>query len=311
VTSKVPKTYLIYLFTLLYLTDASTELHSEEKKGFSFDGQIEASFGNDNNVVIEEIDLTTSTSDTFFTLRAKGGVDYNFDDKHSVSAALSYTDKNYSEADNFDLQTTLSTAGYKFKHSDYTINLDYREASAELGGNDFLVLTQSSPAVSFFLSKKNFIRLAYTNIEKELVNNPERDASSDEYGLDYYFFWNGLSDYFISSVRLRQEDAQDPVFNFNSYQVRLAYKKRFTFIGYKSRLSLDAKYRTRDFDTAINPSINAFRVDKRRSFSVLNEMEVFDSFFWNVELTYANNDSNLDSASFSETELVSGISYQF
>jgi hypothetical protein len=310
-TAEGSKTWLIYLAVALLLFDASKAVNSKEEQGFSFEGQLEAFVGADNNVVVEEIDLTTSTSDSFFTLKAKAGFDYNFDARHSASAALSYTDKSYSDADRFDLQTTLSTFGYKFKHENYTINLDYREADAELGGNDFLVLTQISPAVSFFLTKKNFFRLAYTSIEKELVNNPMRDASSDEYGLDYYFFWNGLSDYFISSIKLRQEDAQDPAFNFNSYQLRLAYKKRFALMGYKSRLSLDAKYRTRDFDTTLNSSIDAFRVDKRSSFSVSNELEVFNNLFWILELEYTSNNSNLESANFSETELVSGISYQF
>ncbi|MBT1450095.1 DUF560 domain-containing protein [Glaciecola sp. XM2] len=310
-TFKVAITYLIYVFTAIYLVGLSKVAFSKDAGGFSFDGQLEAFVGNDNNVVIEEIDLTTSTSDTFFTFKAKGGFDYNFDQQHSVTAALSYTDKSYSDADRFDLQTTLSTVGYKFKHESYTINFDYRKADAELGGNDFLVLTQISPAVSFFLTKKSFFRLAYTNIEKELVNNPVRDASSDEFGLDYYFFWNGLNDYFISSIRLRQEDAQDPIFDFQSYQLRFAYKKRFELMEYSSRLSLDAKYRTRDFDTSINPSINAFRVDKRRSLSVSNELEVFDSLFWTLALEYVNNDSNLDTASFSETEVITGILYQF
>lgn len=303
--------YLIYLCTAITALGASNVAYSNDEQGFSFNAQLGADVGSDNNVVVEEIDLTTSTSDTFITQRAKGDLDYQFNAQHSASVGLSYTDKNYTDSDRFDLQTILSTVGYKFKHENYTINLDFREADAELGGNDFLVLTQISPALSFFLSKKNFFRFAYTNIEKKLVNNPVRNASSDEYGLDYYFFWNGLSDYFISSIRLRQEDAQDPVFNFKSYQLRLAYKKRFALIGYKSRLSVDARYRTRDFDTLINPTINTFRLDKRHSFSVSNELEVFNNLFWNVELAYVNNNSNLDSANFSETEIISGISYQF
>ncbi len=310
-SDKVFSRFLISLVLALSFVGASKSVKGEEAGGFSFDGELEAFWGNDNNVVVEEIDLTTSTSDHFFTLKGKGGFDYNFDRQHSASAALTYRDKRYSSADRFDLRTILSTVGYKFKHEHYTINVDYRQADAKLGGNDFLSLTQFSPSASFFLTKKNFFRLAYTSIEKELVNNPVRDAKSDEYGLDYYFFWNGLNDYFISSIRLRQEDAQDPIFNFGSYQLRLAYKKRFALMGYRSRLSLDAKYRERDFDTSINPLINAFRVDKRSSLSATNEVEVLSNLFWTLELEYVSNDSNLASADFSETEITSGILYQF
>lgn len=300
-----------FLCALLLISDASKYLHSKEKSGFSFGAELEASVGNESNVVVEEIDLSTTRGDSFFVVKAKGDIEYAFSSQHSASAGISYTDKNYFEADGFSLQTTLSSAGYKFKHADYTFSFDYRNASADLGGNDFLTLTHVSPAISFFLDKKNFLRLAYTNIDKELINNPTRDAKSDEIGVDYYYFLNGLSDYFISSVKLRQEDAGDPVFNFSSYQLRLAYKKRYSVSTYKLRLTIEGKYRERDFNDRLNPRINAFRADDRATFSLSNEAEIIDDLFWHVELSYVNNDSNLASASYSETSVASGISYQF
>lgn len=308
---RFPKFSIGFLCVLMLISDASKYLHSKEKSGFSFDAELEASVGNESNVVVEEIDLSTTRGDTFFIVKAKGDLEYAFSSQHSASMGISYTDKNYSEADGFSLKTTLSSAGYKFKHADYTFSFDYRNASADLGGNDFLVLTHVSPAVSFFLDKKNFLRLAYTKIDKELINNPTRDAQSDEIGVDYYYFWNGLSDYFISSVKLRQEDAADPVFNFSSYQLRLAYKKRYSVSAYKLRLTVEGKYRERGFNDSLNPRINAFRADDRATFSLSNEAEIIDDLFWHVELSYVNNDSNLASASYSETSVASGISYQF
>lgn len=300
-----------FLCALMLISDASKYLHSAEKGGFSFGAELEASVGTESNVVVEEIDLSTTRGDTFFIVKAKGDLEYAFSSQHSASASISYTDKNYFEADGFSLQTTLSAAGYKFKHADYTFSFDYRNASAELGGNDFLMLTHISPAVSFFLNKKNFLRLAYTRIDKELINNPTRDAKGNEISVDYYFFWNGLSDYFISSVKLRQEDAVDSVFNFSSYQLRLAYKKRYSVSTYKLRLTVEGKYRERDFSASLNPRINAFRADDRTTFSLRNEAEIVDDLFWHLKLSYVNNDSNLASASYSETSMASGISYKF
>ncbi len=300
-----------FFCALLLIIDASKYLHSEEKRGFSFDAELAASIGNESNVVVEEIDLSTTRGDSFFVVKAKGDIEYAFSSQHSASAGITYTDKNYFEADSFSLQTSLSSAGYKFKHADYTLSFDYRNASTDLGGNDFLLLTHISPAVSFFLGKKNFLRLAYTKIDKELITNPTRDAQSDEIGLDYYYFWNGLSDYFISSVKLRQEDAVDPVFNFSSYQVRLAYKKRYSVSTYKLRLTVEGKYRKRDFSDSLNPRINAFRADGRATFSLMNEAEIIDGLFWHLKLSYVNNDSNLASVSYSETSVASGISYKF
>ncbi|MEQ3653205.1 MAG: hypothetical protein ABNH21_16995 [Glaciecola sp.] len=295
----------------LFLIDGTKLVSSEEKHGFSFDGQLEALVGGDNNVVVEEIDLSTSNNDSFFTFKTKFDLDYTFDANHSLSAAISYSDKSYSEATNFDLQTTLSTLGYKFKYDKLSFNLDYRKADAKLGGNDFMVLTQVSPAVSFFVNKQNFMRLAYTSIDKDLVNNPARDAQSNEYSVDYYFFKSGLREYFISSVKVRKEDAFNTVFDFNSYQIRLAYKRRYQLIDFDSRLTLDARYRSREFDSVLNPTIGAMRVDKRQAFRVLNEVELIENLFWNTEVAYVKNNSNLSAAEFSGAEVMSGISYEF
>lgn len=311
----MPKTLfklcISFLFISIILIDSGKPLYGQQGKSFTFDAELAALFGNNSNVVVEEIDLTTTTTDTFFTTRAKANADYAFSKQHSASVSISYNDKQYSAADSFNLQTNFFSAGYKFKHEAYTINLDYRRASAKLGGNDFLVLTQVSPALSFFVNKQNFVRISYTRIDKELVNNPIRNAKSDEYGLGYYFFWKGLNDYFISSVKFRQEHTLEPIFNFSSYQVRFAYKKRYSAMGYNVRLTVDAKYRQRDYNETLNPAINEFRTDKRSAFGIVNEAEVLDDFFWNLELSYVTNNTNLANAAFSETVLTSGIKYQF
>lgn len=284
---------------------------SKEESRLSLDGSVGAEYGNDSNVVVEEVDLTTSTSDTFFRLKAKGSAEYQFDKQHSASASLSITDKRFSDADTFDLQTLLFSSGYKYKNGDYTFAFDYRRASAELGGNDFLTLTQMSPSVSFFVNKQNFIRVAYTNIEKELDNNPTRNADSDEYAIDYYFFWKGLNDYFISSVKFRHEDAGEDIFNFSSSQARIAYKKRYELFNYKARLTLEAKYREKDFNDVVNPELNAFRVDKRRSFSVNKEVAIVDDVSLFLDITHINNKSNLPALDYTETIVSTGVEYQF
>ncbi len=287
------------------------EAISQTVDKLEFDGTVGIEYGYDSNVVVEEIDVTSSSSDSFLRLRGKGSATFRFDERHSASASLSISDKSYKDDEAFDLQTRLFSSGYKYKNKGYTLGVDYRHASADLGGNDFLTLTQISPSLSFFLSKQNFFRLAYTSIEKELDNNPTRNSDGDNFGIDYYFFRNGLNNYFISSVKYRQEEAQDDIFSFDSYQLRFAYKKRFEVLGYKSRLTLDVKYRQRDFEEAINPTINDFRADKRRTFGVNNEVELSDEITWLIDITHINNGSNLTGLDYQETIVSTGIEYQF
>lgn len=284
---------------------------SQQNDALQISGEVGIEYGNDSNVVVEEIDLTTSFGDTFFKFTGKVGAEFEFDGRQTVSASLSLTDRNFSDAETFDLQTVLFTSGYKFKHEDFTFGFDYRHANAELGGNDFLTLTQISPSISFFLTKKNFFRLAYTNIDKELDNDPSRDADSNEYAIDYYYFWKGLNDYFISSVKWRQEEAENGLFSYDGYQLRLAYKKRYDMLDFKSRLTLDVRYRARDYNDVFDAALGDFRKDTRRTFTLNKEVELTAKLSALLDIAHIDNTSNLANLDYNETVVSTGLEYQF
>lgn len=309
--SHMIKNSTVALLLCVLLVSQNAQASNQQNQALSIEGEVGIEYGNDSNVVVEEIDLTSSFGDTFFKFRGKGSAEYRFTDEHSASVSLSLTDRNYADAEAFDLQTVLFTSGYKFKHEDVTLGLDYRHASAELGGNDFLTLTQISPSASFFLSKKNFFRLAYTNIQKELDNNPARDADSHEYALDYYFFWKGLNDYFISSVKFRQEEAEEALFNYDGYQLRFAYKKRYEMLDFKSRITLDLRYRERDYNDLIDPSLADFRKDTRRTITFNKEVELTAKLSALIDIAHIDNQSNLENLDYNETIISTGLEYQF
>lgn len=282
-----------------------------DKQALKFSGSVNAEYGRDSKVVIEEIDLTTSKGDNFLLLKATGGVEYKLTDEQRLSASISVNDKNYASSNPFDLRTLLMSAGYKYKVDNYTFGIDIRRADADLGGNSFLSLTQVSPYVSFFADKKHFFRVAYTNYDKELDKNPTRNSDSDELSIDYYFFYNGLNDYFITTAKYRNSDARDDLFDNKSYQTRFAYKKRYTLSDYPTRLTLQFKYRKRNYDEKINPDIKAFRYDKQLTIGLLNSIEIVDGLSLLVDLSRINNDSNLANLNYNETLVSAGVEYQF
>lgn len=301
----VKRISVLVLFLQIYAVQA------EISDKVSFDYSVGSTFGKDNNIIVEELDFTSSVGDTFLKLNAKIAGEMKIDNKNSISGSLSVTNKNYSEADAFNLRTQLLSSGYKYKGDDITFSLHYRNAQAKLGGSNFLSLKQWSPALSFFTTKQHYFRLAYTSVEKELDDNPTRNANSNEISTDYYYFWQGLNDYFITSAKYKKEDAQDSVFNFKSFQARFSYLKRYTIWDFSNKLSLNFRYIFKDYSEAINPQINEFRKDTRSAIIAKHEVEIIENLDWLLEVSYTDSDSNLASIDYNEYAISTGFTYSF
>ncbi len=268
-------------------------------------------YGYDDNVIVDEIDLASSSGDDFFRFRGKGDVEFSPNEKDEFSAGISFSELQYNGNDQFDLRTILASAGYKRKINKYTLGFDIHHADAELGGDGFLTLTQISPSVSTFINRQHFLRGAYTYIHKDLDSTNVRDADSDEFSLDYYYFKNGLTQYFIVSGKLRFDDADDDELDYWSYQLRSAYKQRYHIFEQKNQLTIEFRYRDRDYDEIVNSTINDFRRDKRTTFSIENSWRATDNLDVILEYEYVDNESSLDSFDFDENAYSIALNYDF
>lgn len=274
-------------------------------------GSAAAIYGNDNNVIIKHANINTHTDDFFLRLKAKGHAKYTFTDKHSGSASLSFNNKSYKEASLFDLRTRMFSSGYRYKSKLYTAGFDFRRIGADLNGRSYLALTQVSPSLDFFLNRQHFVRLSYTYADKAIKNKPARDASSHELGMNYYFFWKGLNDYFTGSFKLKQEDAKDAAFNYSGFQAKLGYKKRYRLAAYNTQSAISVKYRLRKFNDKPNPDINDFRSDKLYSIGLDNALNLLAGLKLLVAIHHSHNDSNLSGLNYNETIISGGLEYQF
>lgn len=281
------------------------------KSNFEYSGEIDISIGYDSNVVVEEVDLSTSLGDNFFRIGLGGEVAYSFNNKAKISFGASLNDRQQRDASAFDLRTILSNIGYVYKIDKTTYSLTYRHANAELAGSDFLTLSQIEPAFSTFLSKKHYIRAAYTYIEKSLALRSERDASSHKGELSYFYFYNGLKQYLILSGQFRDEDANSNELDFIGTRLRAAWIQRYTVANLPQKLTIDLRYRQRDYEQAVDPEINDFRDEQRFSFELSNETSLSDALRANISVRYTDNNSNKLSFDFEETRVQIGLNYSF
>lgn len=286
-------------------------------------GSVGINIGHDSNTLVEQTNNNTpapsgtaqSSSDRFVKLQASGHGEYYFSNSHLVSGSLSINDKNYSKSHSFDLTTSLFSVGYKHKNDwlgkNYSLGIDYRQANARLNGNSYLSLSMLSPSFSYFLHRQHFIRSTYTYSQKQQENTPAKKATANEYGIDYYYFWNGLNTYLIGSVKVKQENAKDDELSYDGFQARIAHKKRYRLLSFKSQVTTSLKYRSRDYKDKINTKINQFRSDTQYNLGIRHQTTLIKSLNAEFEVNHLRNSSNLRALNYNETIVSVGAKYQF
>lgn len=274
-------------------------------------GGVALGYGYESNVTVDEIDLNVAVGDQYWRYQGELGASYSLTASDTINANLKFTEKQRNAFDQLDLSSQFFSTGYNAKRDGYSYGFTYRYVDSQLSGSDFLTMDMYSPFVSVFLSKKHYVRLAWTHMDKDLASANERDASVNELAVDYYHFINGLNRYLIFTVKRRNENTLDPQFSFDGLQLRAAYEYRFELRDTPFKARVDVRSRRRDFDDAPSDIINAFRRDDRDRVALSLDAQITDNLSVGVEGTYVDNESSIESLSFHEHTGQLLVSYQF
>jgi hypothetical protein len=300
------KATTLIITIMVLLTSASTTYGQTE---YELSASLE--LGSNSKVVVDELDLVNQTGDTYSILGVAADMKYEIEQGRDISAGYSYKSKRYTDFDQFDLDTHLLSLAYGHKWQGLNFDIALRHADAQLDGQDFLTLTQLSPSVATFISKKHYLRGSYTNIDKTLNNRPQRDATADQFSLDYYFFSNGLNSYWIAGIKNRSEDAGDQIYDYTGFTYRLAYKFRDEVLDKPTQYTLDYRYRNRDYDESINPELQAFRSDSRDRLTISAKTDLSKELELVLEARYIKNNSNLSRLNYNESIVSVAMQYNF
>ena len=155
------------------------------------------------------------------------------------------------------------------------------------------------------------MRVGFTHTDKGLQSQPLRDANSNEFSADYYYFINGLNNFFILGARYKNENALDPQFSYDGVQIRGAVEYRFELLSLPTKARLDMRIRQRDYDKALNEQIDEYRQDTRKRVALSLESDVYLGLSLSLEAAYVENDSDLVNLQYHESLLSLGLKYQF
>ena len=293
---------LIVLATILSFS-------TQAKNAFEFNAGL--ALGYDNDVSVDEIDLTTAKGDQFATARLSASAQVETLENQNLKGSYHFSNKHYADFNQFDLQTHLFSTSYDVKFDKVSGGVTLRYADSNLNNKGFLTLTQWAPYISWFVNKQHYLRFAYTYSDKSLVNNPLRDATSNEFATDYYYFANGLNSYFIAAVVFKREDANDEQFDYDSQKLRLGYQYRLDLMDFPTKVKLDVSYRRKDYNAAINQSIGEYRLDKNIAVGGMVELEIAADLSVQLDLEYTDNVSNLAAVDYTQWVSSVALNYQF
>jgi hypothetical protein len=272
--------------------------------------EISAGAEYDSNVSVAAIDTNTGADDFAAVLDA--GIEFETELGSGTEFNLGY---NFSQSlhdqfTNFDIQTHFASANISHDFGAFDAGGAYRYAYSRLGGAGFLTLQQFSPYFSAFLTKKVFVRGAYTYSDKNFQNRIDRDSKVNAGGADIYFFADGVRRFFVIGYKYEDENAVDPQFDFRANHFKARFTQRFPVGNRDAKFKLGWRYEMRNY-SSITPSIGVIRDDNRHRFQAEVEIPITDVIFGDIEYEYSDYSSNLPSADYTQNLVSARLGARF
>ncbi len=265
----------------------------------SLSGDASAGLEYDSNVSVEEVDRSSNESDYALTLEAGIDARQPLSERSTVQLSYDFSANIYQTFSEVDRQTHIVGSGINWKFDAVDTDLSLYYINSRLDGEEFLELYRVSPAVSGFLSKRWFSRLAYVYQDKAVAERPLRDAITDSWEIDLYFFVRGLRSYLNLGYRYKDEDAQAAQLDYRSDSFKLRYVQRIEALSKLMKLELSWRYEDRDyrFDT---PSIGEKRADDRHRLGIDVEVPLTSRSALQFYYGHGDYDSNLQRVDYTQ-----------
>jgi hypothetical protein len=278
---------------------AHAQSTSNDKLSFKLEGRVGGEYN--SNVSIEDLDANTGEGDWAATINALAEVQLLPVDKLTLRAGYDFSQTIHEEFSAFDLTIQRPYAEIAYDFDLVTVGVLGNWATADLDGDEYLTYTQYQPYISKQFGNTLFLRGAYSSTEKDFtgVANDLRDATSDAYQFDSYFFLDGVQQYLIAGAKITEEDATGPEYDYSSATGRIRFVQRFDALGQEMTLRIGAEYEDRDYDN-ITPLIGAPRSDQRTVLDLSLDIPLGEKFFAETYYKYGNYSSNLQSANYDE-----------
>ncbi|MDX1480511.1 MAG: surface lipoprotein assembly modifier [Woeseiaceae bacterium] len=273
---------------------------------------LEARIGylSDSNVNVAELNENTGASDTAVDL------DFGIDGKLPLGERVSanfgydYSGTQYSEFTEFNLALHQLRGGLNLKAAGFDAGLLAERYVAKLDGDDFLEISQVTPSLGRLFGDRLYLRGAWTAAEKTYAENELRDASNRSLRADAYVLLDGMNRFISLGYVSSSENALDETLDYDGDRLLLGFGQRFGEGERSLMLRLRAQFEIRDY-AGFDESIEDTRSDERFRAEATATWGLTEHLSIEGKAAYADNQSNLETATYSETVLGLSIGVSF
>tara|TARA_R110002096_G_scaffold309403_4_gene503974 strand:+ start:48 stop:962 length:915 start_codon:yes stop_codon:yes gene_type:complete len=270
----------------------------------------EAGFVYDSHVSVDQLDLLASGGDSKWVFKAGGGYEHPFAEDGAINVGYKFSQSLYQDFNTFDLQSHTLNTGVKNKFGKVTVAGNYSYVNTKLGGNAFLDMHIVSPSISGFVAPNYFVRAGYNYYKKDFETANDRDANTNVFTVDGFYFFNKSKSYFTVGASYEDENATADPFDLSGYSLRAALQFPLDVVKDGGKVRFSYEYRDRNYDN-ITPSIAAIREETRSTLKANLEIPIYDHFAIVGEHKYVDRKSNFSSSNYTENVSSISLAYSF
>jgi hypothetical protein len=288
--------------------DTATAADENENRKVAF--RVGTGLEYDSNVAVLELDATSGEGDMAALVDLGVGFNANPTERFNFAADYNFSDMMHEEFDEYDVRIQRGSATGSFDFGRVDIGASYHHALADLDGDDFLTLSQTSPFVTKLIGERLFLRLAYAYTDKDFATSPGRDATTNSFDTEVFVFVDGVKTYLSFGYRYDDEDAIDPQFDFAGNRFKAQFARRVALASREITVKTYLRLEDRDY---LNPtlSIGEVRDDRRLQLEAVAEIPLTARIETQISYKYSDNQSNLPSLDFDENVLTVSFSADF
>lgn len=293
----------IALMTLSYQASAQEE-------DFQITGSLGVGGEYNDNVSVSELESATGESDSATTVDGAIDLSWQANEKTNVTGGYSLSSQHYSEFEDFDMDMHLLYGDISYDLPFLTVGANHYFADAQLGGDDFLELNQSSVYAGKLINDQWYLRAALNVSDKEFTGFSGRNADTIGASLDAFWFFNQGNSSLVLAWAIDDEDAEQRQFAYTSNTIRLRYSHDTSLWGRVSEISAGIRNQVRDYD-GITPSIGQTRDDEQLVADIEWSLNLTDHIATKAAFEHGDYSSRLPSADYQENRMRLGLELSF
>jgi len=288
---------------------ALLKVQSDEKPKKPWSLSFGAGFEYDDNITVDEKNLTTNQGDFSYLAEFAGAYKILQASKYELEAGYDFYRSIHDNLSAFDLQSHIFSLSGSYELGELNFGIFNIYNLTNLGDDEFLEIHSTSPSVGLAVNDIWYATLTYSYKDTNFFDLPERDAQTHGFALSNYLFIMDGKGIIQVGYRFENEITTGDEFDFLGHYLDTKVNLSLPF-SKKTQISLSYQYFFKNFKN-VTASIGERRDDFRHSIGFGIIQPVYKNIFTKLNYQFINSTSNLAASDYRENiaSLLLGINF--